>query len=131
MPVLKDLECQRCGATTEATVEPTTEKAKMKCQRCGEVTKHKTLCNGGCGKRYRFMDWAGIMSDPDERGKHIQMGRPRAVTANEKTGEESPLMHRDGSTIDSKYDVEKGRARFDRKVWNEKKSRGRGKIYLT
>jgi len=73
--VLKDAECQGCGYVAEHVLEGGVTEFAAKCEACGLTFKHKTICNGGCGKRYRFADWSGV----DFSGQ-VKACRPTAET---------------------------------------------------
>ena len=60
MPVLKDLECSRCGNVTEHMIDGGASEVVARCAspECRKMTVHRAICNGGCrGARWRYADW--------------------------------------------------------------------------
>lgn len=70
MPVLKDVECAKCGTVREVFCDPSEESVEAYCDTCddGKPHLHRSVCNGGCGRRWRFND-----PPPDPTG-YIQSG---------------------------------------------------------
>lgn len=60
MSVLKDVQCDRCGCVAETMLDPDVTVTSRRCHGCGRICSHRTICNGGCGKRYRYHDWDGV-----------------------------------------------------------------------
>ena len=67
--VIKDFYCTHCNHVLYDFVVDNCDVSEfeLECSLCKKTTKHLSLCNGGCGKRYRFADW-----DIEEIRKGIQ-----------------------------------------------------------
>lgn len=126
--VLKDVECTRCGRRSEALMDGSATTAYLDCRDCG-AEKHITICNGGCGSRYRYLDWDGV--DFSER---VRLGKltcetrlPESqgggvITDQHKSGvacQDMPRFSADGRAENL------SRVRFDKR-----KRQGRGRIFV-
>ena len=56
--LLRDMYCQICE--TESEIDSKELETISHCKACNKTTSHKSICNGGTKKRYRFQDWDGV-----------------------------------------------------------------------
>lgn len=132
MAVLKDMQCARCGALTEAMVDGAKSVAKTECARCGVVTMHRSICNGG---RSGHISWGTTnMSRINDhiRYEGVKAGFPRQEdigTPNESRNA-TPVCDKAGDAIHdrqtfiadglaerrAKRDAERHRRRYGAKV---------------
>jgi hypothetical protein len=125
--VLKDFECAACGGVFERIVDGNISFIAEYCEACKTTTNHRSICNGGTGKRYRFADWSGV----DFSGQ-VKAMAPTATT-----------LDHEGNVIADKHVSGKAcqdMPRFSDDVREEKRDRithrtnarrGKNKLYFT
>lgn len=127
MPVLKDLECSRCGSVTEALVDGDVTIEAVRCECCRKLTVHRTICNGGVrGARWRYAD---CTSDYIRDRFHVR--KVEAYT-HDADGNEVPVTHyQTGKDIldTSGLNNEEGRQERKNRIHHAfERRRGRGKL---
>lgn len=127
--VLKDVECCSCGHVAEAMLEGDETQTRMLCTACGVTIKHTTICNGGCGKRYRYHDWDGV----DFAGQ-VRLGEISAETQlpESQGGGIVTDKHKSGAACHDlpRFSSESRADRLERMKHRRKCDRGRATLYF-
>jgi len=126
--VLKDVECTRCGRRSEALMDGSATTAYLDCRDCG-AEKHVTICNGGCGKRYRYHDWDGV----DFSGQ-VKLGELSAETQlpESQGGDIVVDKHKSGMACHDlpRFSSDSRADRLDRMKHRRKCDRGKATLYF-
>lgn len=120
--VLKDAECVKCGRVHEVFCEgdETVMQAHCECGN-GKPRLHRTICNGGVKRRYRFNDWPKDTTGYVQSGG-VACGRPEVEAIDtpdeSRKGNYTPDQHKDGGLTHE-------RERFSRRVREERRAERR------